>query len=192
MNILAQLLSSQVRAEIFRLLFNGNKSSIHLRDLQRQSQLSIGTMQKEIAHLKDLDLVTSERDGNRLYYSANFNHPLYREIYGLVEKTSGVKEKMKETLGAMKGIECAFIFGSFAKGEEKSHSDIDLIIIGEVGLRSLSSKLKALTEQTEREINPHVYSLKSWKEKIKKNDHFIKSVLSEKKIFLIGGEDVIG
>ena len=191
MNILAQLLSSQVRAEIFRLLFSGKRASIHLRDIQRKSRLSIGTIQKEIAHLKDLDLVTSERDGNRLYYAANFNHPLYREICGLVEKTSGVNEKLKETLSSIKGIECAFVFGSFAKGEEKSHSDIDLIVIGDIGLRTLSSRLKPLTEQTEREINPHIYSLKSWKEKNKKNDHFIKSVLSEKKIFLIGNKDIL-
>jgi predicted nucleotidyltransferase len=190
-NLLVQLLSSQVRAEIFRILFNGRKPSIHLRDLQRKSQLSIGTIQKEVARLKNLDLVTSERDGNRLYYTANSDHPLYKELCGLVEKTSGVAERLKETLGSIKGIECAFIFGSFAKGEEKSHSDIDLIVIGEVGLRTLSSKLKELTEKTEREINPHVYSKKSWKEKLKKKDHFIKNVMSENKVFLIGTEDVL-
>jgi len=191
MYLLAQILSSQVRAEIFRLLFNKNKTSIHLRDLQRKSQLSIGTIQKEISHLKDLDLVIPERDGNRLYYTANVDHPLFKEICALVEKTSGVAEKLKEALGSIKGIQCAFIFGSFARGEEKSHSDIDLIIVGEVGLRTLSSKFKELTEQTEREINPHVYSLKSWKEKLKKKDHFIKSVMSDKKVFLVGDEDVI-
>ena len=190
MNILAQLLSSQVRAEIFRLLFNGNKTAIHLRDLQRRSQLSIGTIQKEIGHLKNLDLVVPEKDGNRLYYTANTSHPLYKVICGLVEKTSGVVEKLKETLSTVEGIELAFIFGSFAKGEEKSHSDIDLIIIGKVGQRTLSSKFKELTEQIEREINPHVYSAKSWKEKLKKKDHFIKNVLSGKKVLLIGNEDV--
>ena len=190
MNLLAQILSSHVRAEIFRLLFNINKSSIYLRDLQRQSGFSIGTIQKEIAHLNRLDLVTSERDGNRLYYAANSNHPLYNEICSLVEKTSGVAEKLKEILSSIKRIECAFIFGSFAKGEERSHSDIDLIIIGAVGLRILSSKFKELTEKTQREINPHVYSMKSWKEKLKKKDHFIKSVISEKKVFLIGDENV--
>lgn len=168
MNILAQLLSSQVRAEIFRLLFNRSKTAIHLRDLQRKSHLSIGTIQKEIAHLKSLDIVTSERDGNRLYYTANFNHPLYKEICGLVEKTSGLTEKLKKILSSIKGIECAFIFGSFARGEEKSHSDIDLIVIGDVGLRALSGKLKSLTDQIEREINPHIYSVKTWKEKLKK------------------------
>lgn len=191
MNLLAQILSSQVRAEIFRLLFNDHKSSIHLRDLQRQSGLSIGTIQKEIAHLKELDLVTSERDGNRLYYSANADHPLFKEISGLVEKTSGIAEQIKTLLSSIKGIECAFIFGSYAKGEEKSHSDIDVIVIGTIGLRTLSSVFKSVTEKTQREINPHIYSIKSWKEKIKKKDHFIKSVLSEKKIFLIGDEDVI-
>jgi predicted nucleotidyltransferase len=191
MNLLVQILSSQVRAEIFRLLFNASRSSIHLRDLQRQSGLSIGTIQKEMAHLKDLDLVLAERDGNRLYYSANIDHPLYKEICGLVEKTSGIKEQIKTALHSIKGIDCAFIFGSYSKGEEKSHSDIDLIIIGTVGLRTLSSIFKDITEKTQREINPHVYSMKSWKEKIKKKDHFIKNVLSEQKIFLVGDENVI-
>lgn len=191
MNLLAQILSSQVRAEIFRLLFNDDRSSIHLRDLQRQSGLSIGTIQKEIAHLKELDLVTSERDGNRLYYSANADHPLFKEISGLVEKTSGITEQIKTALSSLKGIECAFIFGSYAKGEEKSHSDIDVIVIGTIGLRALSSVFKTVTEKAQREINPHIYSIKSWKEKLKKEDHFIKSVLREKKIFLIGDENVI-
>jgi predicted nucleotidyltransferase len=191
MNLLAQILSSQVRAEIFRLLFNEDKKSIHLRDLQRQSGLSIGTIQKEIANLKELDLLTSKRDGNRLYYTANTDHPVYKEICGLVEKTSGIAERLKEALSSIKGVEFAFIFGSYAKGEEKAHSDIDLIIIGNIGLRTLSSVFKNLTEHAQREINPHVYSMKSWKEKLKKKDHFIKSVLSEKKVFLIGDEDVL-
>ena len=189
MNLLSQILSSQVRAEIFRLLFNKQKSSIHLRDLQRKSGLSIGTIQKEITHLKNLDLVTAERDGNRLYYTANSDHPLYEEISGLVEKTSGVVETLRETLREISEIECAFIFGSFAKGKEKSRSDIDLIVIGNVGLRTLSSQFKKLTEQTEREINPHIYSKKSWREKLKKKDHFIRSVLNEEKVFLLGTED---
>ena len=97
----------------------------------------------------------------------------------------------KEILSHIKGIECAFIFDSFAKDEEKSHSDIDLIIIGDVGQRTLSSKFKEITDQTQREINPHVYSLKSWKNKLKKKDHFIKTITKNKKIFLIGDEDVV-
>ncbi len=191
MNLLAQILSSQVRAEIFRLLFNRDKSSIYLRDLERKSGFSIRTIQNEITHLKDLDLINSEPDGNRIYYSANSDHPLYPEICGLVEKTSGIKENLKQILSSLTGIQCAFIFGSFAKGEEKSHSDIDIIIIGDIGLRTISPALKSVTEKALREINPHVYSMKSWKQKLNKKDHFIRSVMKEKKVFLIGDENVI-
>ncbi len=192
MNLLSQLLSSKVRAEIFRLLFNDKKSSIHLRDLQRKSGLSIGTIQKEIGHLKDLDLVIPERDGNRLYYTANSDHPLYRDICNIVTKTSGIAENLRAVLLPIKRIDCAFIFGSMAKGKEKSHSDIDLIVIGDIGLRDLSSKLKTLTDRLEREINPHIYSIKSWKEKLKKKDHFTTSIMNEEKLFLIGDHDVLG
>jgi predicted nucleotidyltransferase len=192
MNFLNQLLSSRVRSEIFRLLFDRRNTSIHLREIQRQSGLAIGTIQNEIKKLRDLDLVVSKQDGNRLYYSANSQHPIYNEICTLVEKTVGVGQELKSALQSIKGIECAFVFGSFAKGSEKSHSDIDLIIIGSLGLRHLSSKLKSLTFKFGREINPHVYSKKTWLEKLKRKDHFATSVLAEKKVFLIGDERVIG
>ncbi|PWU21723.1 MAG: toxin-antitoxin system toxin subunit [Bdellovibrio sp.] len=191
MTLLAGILSSQVRAEIFRLLFTGDQATIHLRGLQRNSRLSIGTIQKEMAHLKQLDLVLANRDGNRLYYRANTEHPLYKEICGLVGKTTGVTVQIKDALSKQKGIECAFVFGSFAKSEMKAHSDIDLIVIGSIGLRSLSTAFKEITERVGREINPHVYSLNSWREKIKKKDHFITSVLNDKKVFLVGDESVL-
>jgi|SRR6185312_14062992 len=191
MNFLAELLSSQVRAEIFQLLFDGKKTSLYLREIHRRSGLAIGTIQQEIAHLKKMDLIQSEKDGNRTYFTAQTNHPLYNEICGLVEKTSGVAERLREALSELKDIQCVFIFGSFAKGTEKSHSDIDLIVIGNISLRALSTKLKNISEQSQREINPHIYSLKTWKDKLKKKDHFIKTILGENKIFLIGNSDVL-
>ncbi len=110
----------------------------------------------------------------------------------MVDKTSGIPQKLKQMLASFKKIECAFIFGSFAKGVVKSHSDIDLIIIGDVGLRALSSKLKGITDNVQREINPHIYSRFSWNEKLRRKDHFIRSVSKEPKLFLVGDENVLG
>jgi predicted nucleotidyltransferase len=162
-----------------------------LRELQRKSGLAVGTIQKEIGHLKKMDLIISKKDGNRVNFTANKAHPLYRDICNLVEKTTGVLEKLKTVLLTLSGIECAFVFGSFAKGTEKSHSDIDLIIIGSIGLRTLSSKLKEISDQAEREINPHVYTLEAWKKKIKSKEHFITTVLNEEKKILVGDADVL-
>jgi len=191
MNLLAQILTSQVRAEIFRHLFDRQKHSYHLRELQRRSKMAVGTMQKEIAHLIKLDLIVSRKDGNRVYFSANTEHPLYPDICNLVEKTAGAPQKIQKALAGVAGLEVAFIFGSTAKDEAKAHSDIDLIVIGSAGLRALTGRLTALSSELGREINPHVYAPEGWREKVRGKDHFITTVLGEKRIFLIGDDDVL-
>jgi predicted nucleotidyltransferase len=190
MSLLDKLLSSQVRSEIFQLLFDQRKRSFYLRDLHRRSGLALRTIQIEIEKLKNLDLVVSRRDGNRLYFSANVSHPLYNDLCRLVEKTAGIKFLLTEKLNELPGVKTAFVFGSVAKGTEGAESDVDLVVIGEVSLRSLSSLLKDMSNQIEREINPHIYSEQGFKDRLAKKDHFLTSLKSEKKIFLIGDENV--
>ena len=71
MGILSEILSSKVRAEVFRLLFGLNDDALHMRDIERKSGFAIGTIQTEMKKLHRLDLVLKRRDGNRLYYRAN-------------------------------------------------------------------------------------------------------------------------
>jgi len=141
MNILAELVSSRVRAEIFRILFGTDIQEYHLREIQRRSKLAIGTVQQEIMKLERLELILKQQDGNRTYYKANTAHPLYREIHNLVLKTIGLTEILRISL-SIDAIKFAFVFGSFASGTEKSDSDIDVFIIGDIALRTLSKVLK--------------------------------------------------
>src|SRR5512136_828627 len=98
MNILAEILSSGVRAEIFRLLFGLDRAELHLREIVRGSGFSVGTVQTEMKKLSRLDLVHHRRDGNRLNYRANSGHPLYPEIRGLVLKTIGLVNILRDAL----------------------------------------------------------------------------------------------
>ena len=90
---------------------------MHLREMERQAGLSLGTIRQDLQKLVKLDLVTTRRDGNRLYYRANPDHPLYPEIRQLVLKTSGLLEIFKSVLDR-EGVELAFIFGSLASSRE--------------------------------------------------------------------------
>ena len=89
MDLLSRILTSRVRAEIFRLLFGPVQRELHIREIQRRSGLAVGTVRQDLRKLEEIDLVCSRRDGNRLYYCANAEHPLYPELHGLVNKTSG-------------------------------------------------------------------------------------------------------
>jgi predicted nucleotidyltransferase len=188
MSSLAKILSSKIRAEIFRLLFGTNDKALHMRDIERRSGFAIGTIQGELKKLSNLDLVLKEVDGNRTYYRANKNHPLYNDIHNLVLKTIGLVDVLRNALETQK-IKLAFVFGSFAKGEESADSDIDLMVIGNLGLRDITRLLSDTQGKILREINPHVYSLDEFIKKYKKNDHFVSQVVEGPQIFIIGSED---
>jgi predicted nucleotidyltransferase len=135
-----------------------------------------------------LDLVKARRDGNRLYYRANTDHPLFPEIRNLVLKTAGLVEVIKSALDR-EGIEVAFIFGSLARSKERAESDVDLMVIGTIGLRSLSSRLAGVSEQIGREINPHALSIEEFRRRKQNGNHFLSNVLESPKLFIIGSEN---
>jgi len=188
MSTLAEILSSRVRAEIFRLLFGLNEKELHLREMERQTALSLGTVRQDLQKLVKLDLVKTRRDGNRLYFRANAEHPLYPEIRHLVLKTAGLVEIFKSALDR-EGIEVAFIFGSLASSKERAESDVDLMVIGAIGLRTLSSRLSGVSEQIGREINPHTLTVSGFHRRKHEGNHFLTNVLESPKLFIIGNEN---
>jgi len=187
MNRLAELLSSRARAEIFRLLFSGAGEELHVREIERRSGLNDSTLRQELRRLVRLDLVQSRRDSNRVYYRAKTESPLYPEIRNLVLKTSGLSDVLKSALSD-KRIRVAFVFGSIARGEEKAGSDVDLMVIGQLGLRDLSGLLSGIEEKIGREINPHVLHEDEFRKRVRAKEHFVSSVMASSNIFIIGSQ----
>ena len=189
MSILSDILSSKVRAEVFRLLFGLNHKALHVREIERRSGFAIGTIQTELKKLYKLNLVLKNRDGNRLYYRANQQHPIYSEIHALVVKTVGLLEVLKDALAGEPAICSAFIFGSIADGSDKAESDIDLMVVGEIGLRSVSRLLQGLSETVGREINPFILTPNEFIKRKSEIEPFISKVLASPKLFVIGDEN---
>ncbi len=185
MNRLAELLSSRARAEIFRLLFGGTGKELHVREIERRSGLNDSTLRQELRKLLRLDLVQSRRDSNRVYYRAKTENPLYPEIRNLVLKTSGLADALKSAL-VDKRIRVAFVFGSIARGEEKAGSDVDLMVIGQLGLRDLSRLLSGIEEKIGREVNPHVLREEEFRKRVRAKEHLVSRVMESPKIFIIG------
>lgn len=188
MNMLIQLLSSRTRAEIFTILFGLNPLELHIREIARRSQLSEASIRQELNKLAGLDLVRSRRDSNRVYYCANKENPLYKEIHWIVLKTTGLTDILREALSDTL-IEIGFVFGSFATGEESVNSDVDLMIIGDIGLRAVSRLLSGVSEKIEREINPHVMTRKEYISRRISGDHFVLNVLKGPKLFVKGDQN---
>lgn len=182
----------KVRAEVLRLLFTDPDRSLHLRELARLSGLAVGTLQTEMSKLCAAGLILNRRDGNRLYYSANRAHPVFAELRGIVLKSTGLREQLSKALADLPGLALAFVFGSFATGETAPDSDVDVFVIGAVGLRDLAPRLRPVAEALEREINPTVMTADSFTQKARAGDAFIRSVLDAPRLWITGSDDELG
>ena len=182
MELLSGILSSKSRATIFETFFSGEEKEHYLRELERITKFSTASIRFEMKNLVDLDLITTRKDGNRIYYKANIDHPLYSNIQGLVNKTRGLHLQLEKVLVEHPQIELAFIFGSYAKKDLKAHSDIDLFIVGSIKNMDISEITFDLQKKLGREINYHKYPKAELKKKIKEKNHFLLSLKNEKKV----------
>jgi predicted nucleotidyltransferase len=181
-----------VRAEALRLLFGPESRELHLRELCRLSKLGVGPWQRELSRLERQDLIHRRVDGNRRYFRANREHPVYSELASLVAKTSGVREILRAALKGVAGIRVAFMFGSLAQGPGNASSDVDLMVIGDVGLREIAPRLRPALDFIGREINPVVMSPAGFSSKLKEGDAFLRNVMAAEKLFIVGGADELG
>jgi predicted nucleotidyltransferase len=184
-----QLFGSRIRAKILGWLFTHPEESFFVRQLALILKEDPTNVSREMARLEELGILRSNRSGNLKHFQANQECPFFEELKGLVLKTSGVAGRIRASLERLAGIEFAFIYGSYAKGEEKADSDVDLLIIGDVDMDRLDSNLEKLEKILGREINYVFYSMKEFKDKKRARNGFLMDVLSAKKIMVVGTEN---
>ena len=159
----------------------------YLTELANHLKVTPSSLQRELASLVAGDLLVSRKDGNRVYYTVNEQCPIVEELQVLLVKTVGIADVIRASLKKFSDkIEIAFIYGSVARAEELSTSDVDLMIVGKVRLSDLVSNLRKAEKRLGREINPTIYSAKEFSQRLKDEDAFIKTVVADTKIFLQG------
>lgn len=147
------------------------------------------SLQRELSSLVDTGILERRREGTRVYVRAEKRSPIYRELRGIIEKTAGIIPTIRITLAPIgRKIICAFIYGSLARAQEHATSDIDLMIIGQVGLSELTPALRKVERALGRDLNATTYSADEFHDKIEKNDHFLTAVLKRSKQFVKGSE----
>lgn len=184
------LFSSKTRVAVLKLFLLNAGDSFYQRQISVLTSQPIRGIQREIEKLTKIGIIESYTQGNRVYYKLNQDYPITQDLKNIFLKTVGVAEVLKEHF-KQEGIKFAFIYGSYARGEENILSDIDLMVIGNISSKKLSSILSEPKETLMREIHYSVFSLNEFIKKAMGKDHFINSILNDKKIYIIGNEDEI-
>jgi DNA-binding transcriptional ArsR family regulator len=186
---LGQTLFGGTRRAILALLYGHSEQQFYLREVVRRTETALGAAQRELKQLTDAGLISRARRGNQVYYQANSANPIFAELKSILTKTAGIRDVLRQALEPVKDrVRVAFIYGSVAHGTEKASSDIDVMVIGDIGFGEVTSHLSAVESKLGREINPTVYPPLEYVAKVKKRNHFLRSVLEQKKVFVVGDE----
>jgi predicted nucleotidyltransferase len=187
----ANALFPRTRTQILSALLMNPKRSWFLSDLARHLGVPKTSLQRELLNLEGAGIILREVDGRQVYYRANPNCPFLPELQGLLAKTAGFVDVIREALESVKGrITVAFLYGSIARGEEVAESDVDLMVVGNVGLSGLAHIIRRARVRLAREVNPTVFTPDEFASKAKEKG-FVRAVLDKPKLFVVGDEDVL-
>lgn len=165
----------------------------YLTELADHLQTRPSSLQREVRSLTAVGILEQRREGTRVYLRANSQSPIFSELCGLVEKTAGIIPALDVLLAPFREkIQCAFIYGSVARRSDNAASDIDLMVIGELGLADLATSLRKAEVRLGREVNATVFGPREFSARARKNDHFIQTVLSDAKQFIVGDDSDLG
>jgi len=188
---LSDALFTKTQQRVIGLLFGNPDRSYYANEIVRFAGAGTGAVQRELGKLTAAGLLSVTKIGNQKHYQANRQSPIFEELRGIVLKTFGVADVLREALAPLQNsIHTAFIYGSVAKGSDTARSDIDVMVIGEnLTYADVFSCLAQTESQIGRTINPTVYSQDELKRKLSEGSDFLLRTLEQPKIFLIGADD---
>jgi predicted nucleotidyltransferase len=189
-NLLCSGLFGKTRQAVLALLYGRADSSFYTKQILDAVKIGRGTVQRELKNLTDTGIIIREVQGRQVYYRANTRCPICDELKSIVRKTFGVADVIRQSLASSaRKIRIAFIFGSVARSTDDRRSDIDLMVVGKISFGDVVSLLTPAEQKLGREVNPVVYPIAEFKKRLKEDHHFVKTVLEDDKIFVIGDED---
>lgn len=184
--MLPYIISSKLRRKLLAHYFTHPEEKYYVREIAALLDLDPGNLSREFRRLTQEGLFQEERKGKIKFYRLNPRCPLYEELKQIIFKTEGIEGSLRELAGEFPAIKLGFIYGSYAKGEERAVSDIDVVFVGKPDHDRLTDSVRKLEDRLRREINFNVYTDSEFKAKAKEKGNFLAEVIEGPKILLKG------
>lgn len=154
--MLETLITSKTRIKILLKFFLNPDTKSHIRALAIELNESTNAVRLELNRLLEVSMLGSYKDGNKIIYHVNKNHPLYTPLNDLLKRHIGIDEIIKNILRGLGSISKVYLGGSLAQGIE---SDIiNVILVGEINRDYLLETLTKLENKISKKIRYLIYS----------------------------------
>lgn len=188
---IADAVFTQTQQRVYALLFGQPNRRFFVTELIDLAGMGRGSVQRELAKLATVGLATPSRVGNRVYYQANRDSPIFEDLCAIVRKTVGIECVVKNALKPLTGkLSLAAIYGSVANRTDTAESDIDLLLVSDdLTLESVYSALHPAEKLLGRQFHPLLYKSREYRQRRSNRDGFLAHVLEGPKIVIVGSTD---
>lgn len=185
---LAAVFATPTLAKLLAVLFLEPERRFYQKELVTATGSSLYLVQRELRRLERTGLVERMPRGRQVEYVVNTAHPAFYGLRDALLNTVALADRLRRALAGVQGVRVAFVFGSVARGEASSESDLDLLVIGDLGLREVATRVVPTMREIRREPNIMVLSEQEIRDRVRSGDTFLASVLEEPKVWIRGDE----
>jgi DNA-binding transcriptional ArsR family regulator len=173
MKTLPSMLSPFVRSDavgaILAEVFLHPDGEFTLAELARLTGVLPAVVHKEVSRLVDAGVLKDRREGNNRLVSVEPSHPLYPPMSEIVAASYGPVPVLRELVTGVRGVEEAFIYGSWAarrQGQPGSFPrDVDVMVVGEMGVDDLLAIQHQAGQRLGMEVNIHRTTATDWQQR---------------------------
>jgi predicted nucleotidyltransferase len=161
---------------------------VHVRALRRRTGLAMSSLSRELRRLESLGLVARSGEAGRVVYRAA-DIPAWDVLRQLIRYFAEPAEVVEEAIAGVEGIEAAFVYGSFARGDARADSDVDVLVVGDVPPDAkLGRKAAEASLLLGRPVEVRAYSPEKLRSQVAAGNAVLQRILSGPKRWIVGDE----
>lgn len=154
--MLDTLITSKTRIKLLLKFFLNSNSSAYLRNLENEFGESTNSIRVELIRFEKAGLLKSQYKGNKKFFRANTEHPLFYAINNLLRKHLGFDRIIEIVVKKLGEVKCVFVVGDFARGID--NNIIDLIFVGNINKNFLVELIEKAEKLIKRRIRYLVFT----------------------------------
>lgn len=150
------LISSKTRIKLLLKFFLNSKATSYLRGLESEFGDSTNAIRVELNRFEKAGMLTSYIKGNKKFFRANIDHPLYNDTHNLIMKYIGFDKIIDNVIENLGDVRKVYVTGAFAEGLDNNL--IDLVLVGDINSNYLSELIEKVEKHISRRIRYIIYS----------------------------------
>jgi len=187
--MLKDIMVSKVRVKLLQTFLYQPDEIFYVRQLVRKVDEEINAVRRELSRMEKANMVKKEPRGNRLYYYFNRDYSLYEDLLSMVHKTVGLGKEIIKNKSKLGRVKLVMFSGRFARRLPIEEGGVDLLIVGDINMQTLTKLVRAEEVKMDREINYTVMTRDEFNFRKKRRDPFLQGILLGSRIMIIGDQE---